>query len=77
MATHRLLFGAYVWPERDERPEKNPVPAPPRTEKLSVRLPRALKSRVDEAAQREGVTPEAWAQMVLERSIGRNGATAH
>ncbi len=77
MATHRLLFGSYSWPDHDERPEKHAVPVAPRTEKLSIRLPRTLKSRVEEAAGREGVTPEVWAEKVLLRSIGRTGATAH
>ena len=77
MATHQLLFGRYDWPDDgDDRP-RNPVPAPPRTEKLSVRLPRTLKAHVEEAAAREGVTPDAWAEKVLARSIRPNGATAH
>jgi hypothetical protein len=77
MATYQLLFGSYTWPETDDRPEKNLVTTPPRTEKLSVRLPQALKADVEEAAEREGITPAMWAEKVLARSIRPNGATAH
>ncbi len=77
MATYRLLFGSHEWPDPDERPKKNLVPSVARTERLNVRLPRGLKGHVEEAAAREGVTPEAWAENVLSRSIRPNGATAH
>ena len=76
MATYQLLFGSVDWPDPDVRP-KNPVPTPAPTEKLSVRLPRALKAHLEEAAEREGLSPEAWAEKVLARSIRPNGATAH
>ena len=77
MATYQLLFGSVDWPDPDERPKKNPVPSPAPTEKLSVRLPRALKAHLEEAAEREGLTAEAWAEKVLARSIRPNGAAAH
>ncbi len=78
MATYQLLFGSVDWPDPDERPQpKNPVPAPERTEKLSVRLPRALKGHVEEAAAREGISPEAWAARVLASTVRPNGAVAH
>ncbi len=78
MATYQLLFGSYEWPDPDEsRSKKNLVPRPEPAEKLNVRLPRALKGHVEEAAAREGISPEAWAEKVLARSVRPNGATAH
>ncbi len=77
MAIYQLLFGSVEWPEPDERPKKSIVPAPQRTEKLSVRLPRALKGHLEDAAAREGVSAEAWAAQVLARSVRANGAGAH
>jgi hypothetical protein len=77
MATYQLLFGSVSWPEPDERPTKNPLPVPVPTEKLSVRLPRGVKAHLEEAAEREGITAEAWAERVLARNVRPNGATAH
>jgi hypothetical protein len=76
MPTYQLLFGSHDWAESDDRPKPYPVSMPPRTEKLSVRLPRALKARLEEAAERDGLTPEAWAERVLSSNVGPNGATA-
>lgn len=78
MATYQLLFGSHEWPTADDRPARRAAaPAPERTEKLNVRLPRALKRYVEEAASREGLTAEAWAEQVLSRSIRANGAGAN
>jgi predicted HicB family RNase H-like nuclease len=76
MAMYQLLFGSVDWPEPDERPKNAVVPTPERTEKLSVRVPRALKGYLEEAAEREGLSAEAWAAQVLARSVRPNGATA-
>lgn len=77
MAIYQLLFGAVEWPEPDEHPRKNIVPVPQRTEKLNVRLPRALKGHLEEVAAREGVSAETWVVQVLSRSVRANGAAAH
>jgi predicted HicB family RNase H-like nuclease len=77
MAVYQLLFGSVEWPEPDERPKNRVIPAPERTEKLNVRLPRALKGYLEEAAEREGVSAETWAAQVLARSVRPNGASAH
>ncbi len=74
MAIHQLLFGSYDWPERDERPKKYPVGMPPRIEKLTVRLPRGLKEHVEEAAERDGISAEAWAAEVLARNVPDAGS---
>ena len=76
MATYQLLFGSHDWSESDDRPKPYPVSMPPRTEKLSVRLPRALKARLEDAAAREGVSPETWAAQVLGQSVPPDGASA-
>ena len=78
MATYQLLFGSYDWPEPDERPKRLvAVPDPEPVEKLSVRLPRALKGHVEAAAARSGLTPEVWVAEVLAQSIRPNGLTAN
>ena len=76
MATYQLLFGRYDWRESGDGPNE-PLPAPARTEKLNVRLPWGLKDDVEEAAARDGLTPEAWAEKVLARSIRSDVATAN
>ena len=78
MATYQLLFGSYDWPNPDEQPKRLAlVPEPQPVEKLSVRLPRALKGHVEAAAARRGLTPEVWAAEVLAQSIRPNGAPAN
>ena len=76
MPTYQLLFGSHDWPENDDRPRPYPVSMPPRTEKLSVRLPRALKARLEEAAERDGLTPEAWVERVVASNVRPTGASA-
>jgi predicted HicB family RNase H-like nuclease len=45
-----------------------PPPAE-RTERLSLRLPSALKKRVEASAALEGVSPNAWVERALSRSV--------
>jgi hypothetical protein len=64
MSLHRTQFGYVDLPDpassaehvlqRDQAPQA-----------VTVRLPGALRSRINEAAAREGVSPESWLQSAI------------
>jgi hypothetical protein len=61
---HRTQFGYVDLPDPPTSAEHvlqlDAAPAP-----VTVRLPGALRSRIDEAAAREGVSPESWLQSAI------------
>ena len=72
MARYALLFGYLDWPEPDGRrplahtledAEIEPV------SRLTLRLPAALKRRVEATAALEGVPADAWIVRSLARSV--------
>jgi hypothetical protein len=73
MARYALPFGYVDWPDPDERPSA-PSPAfdshdlEP-TARVTLRLPTALKRRVEASAALEGVPPDAWITRTLSRSV--------
>jgi hypothetical protein len=72
MAIYSLLFGHVEWP--DERQPIDPIATldlgelEPR-KRLSVRVPAALKRRVEQSAALEGVPADAWVVSALSRSV--------
>ena len=43
---------------------------------VTVRLPGALRSRIDEAAAREGVSPDSWLENAIASSLSSSRAAA-
>jgi hypothetical protein len=72
MAIYSLLFGHVEWPE--PRPPRDPLATLDlreigREERLSVKVPDALKRRVEASAALEGVPAETWIVRALSRSV--------
>lgn len=72
MAIYSLLFGHVEWP--DEKAPCDPIATLDlseleRKKRLSVRVPAALKRRIEESAALEGVPADAWVATALSRSI--------
>ena len=72
MARYALPFGYVDWPEPDDRPrfahtledaEVEPV------SRVTLRLPAALRRRVEASAALEGVPADAWIVRSLTRSV--------
>jgi HicB family len=59
------LFTRVDWPT----PPRHPVPRPVPTARLSLRVPKALKRRVEASAELEGVAPNEWVVRALSRSV--------
>ena len=43
---------------------------------VTVRLPGALRSRIDEAAAREGVSPDSWLEKAIASSLSSSRTAA-
>jgi HicB family len=72
MAMYTLLFGHAEWPAQNEAPARYDaadLPQPDRIERLSLRVPSVLKNRVEASAALEGVSPNAWVERALSRSV--------
>jgi hypothetical protein len=50
-------------------PPRHRVPRPDPTARLSLRVPKTLKSRVEASAELEGVAPGEWVVRALSRSL--------
>jgi hypothetical protein len=73
MARYALPFGYVDWPDPDDRhaptrPSLADAEVEPTT-RLTVRIPRTLRRRVEESAALEGVPADAWILRSLRRSI--------
>ena len=72
---HRYQFGYVDLPDPATSAEHilqlEEAPAP-----VTVRLPGALRSRIDEAAAREGVSPESWLQTAIASVLSSSRAAA-
>ena len=71
MALYPLLFGHAPGPPepRRARPQLEGEREPVASEPLTVRVPAALKGRVEASAALEGVSPGAWIARALARSV--------
>jgi hypothetical protein len=75
MSLHRTQFGYVDLPDpavsaehvlqRDQTPQA-----------VTVRLPGELRSRIDAAAAREGVSPESWLQTAIASVLSSSRAAA-
>lgn|SRR5690606_16174487 len=67
-------------PQEAEPPSPPPAPAPPTPEddggtaRISLRLPDALKSQVDQAAASEAVSVNTWLVRAVQRALTTPGA---
>ena len=71
MALYPLLFGHAHGPSEPKRRRPSLAPerdAPP-SEPLTVRVPAALKGRVEASAALEGLPPDVWIVRALSRSV--------
>jgi hypothetical protein len=55
-------------------PEEPPAPGDDLSARITLRLPEALKSSVESAAAREGVSANAWIVRALARALERRAA---
>lgn len=70
MAMYTLLFGHAEWPtEEPRRRNVSLVDEREAPERLSVKVPPALKRRVEASAELDGVSPNAWIVRALSRSV--------
>ncbi len=72
MARYALPFGYIDWPEPDGRPPLAHTLADAEIEpvsRLTLRLPKSLKRRVEASAALEGVPAETWIVRALSRSV--------
>ena len=72
---HRYQFGYVDLPDPATSAEHvlqfDDAPAP-----VTVRLPGALRSRIDEAAARKGVSPDSWLEKAIASSLSSSRAAA-
>src|SRR5918911_5582526 len=61
---------------RDEADEAEPAADDPLTARITLRLPDALKQRVEDAASREGVSVNTWIVQALARVASGAGAAS-
>ena len=74
MSLHRTQFG-YVDVSDDPAASAELVLRCADTaEALTVRLPRALRSRIDEAAALEGISPDSWLEKAIASSLSSSRA---
>ena len=75
MSIHRTQFG-YVDLSDDPAASAEHVLQCAEAEAMTVRLPGALRSRIDEAAAREGVSPDSWLENAIASSLSSSRAAA-
>ncbi len=75
MSLHRTQFGYVDLPDPATSAE-HVLQADRTPQAVTVRLPGALRSRIDEAAAREGVSPESWLQTAIASVLSSSRAAA-
>jgi predicted HicB family RNase H-like nuclease len=68
MATYSLLFGHAEWPS-DAGSEPREPARPRYPERITLRLPAALRRRVERSAARDGLSADEWVSLVLARAL--------
>jgi predicted HicB family RNase H-like nuclease len=71
MAVYSLLFGHVEWPDEPTHSEPRAALAAEheRVARLTLRVPSSLKSRLEESAELAGVSPQAFVERALRRSV--------
>jgi hypothetical protein len=73
MAFHRLPLGYADWPDPEPRPREPHEPVsdlePDPGARLLVRLPAALKRKIEASAALDGVPADVWISRALARSV--------
>jgi hypothetical protein len=72
---HRTQFGYVDLPDPATSAE-HVLQGDPSPQAVMVRLPGALRSRIDEAAAREGVSPDSWLEKAIASSLSSSRAAA-
>lgn len=75
MSLHRTQFGYVDLPDAATSAE-HVLQGDHSPQAVTVRLPGALRSRIDEAAAREGVSPESWLQSAIASVLSSSRAAA-
>ena len=63
-----------VYVDEPEAPEEPPAPGDDLSARITLRLPETLKSSLEAAAAREGVSANAWIVRALARALEPRGA---
>jgi hypothetical protein len=72
---HRYQFGYVDLPDPATSAE-HVLQGDQSPQAVTVRLPGALCSRIDEAAAREGVSPDSWLENAIASSLSSSRAAA-
>jgi hypothetical protein len=75
MSLHRTQFGYVDLPDPAASAERVLQCAEP-AESVTDRLPGALRTRIDKAAAREGVSPDSWLELAFASSLSSSRAAA-
>ena len=76
MSLHRTQFGYVDLSDDPAASAEHVLRCVDTPEALTVRLPGALRSRIDEAAAREGVSPDSWLENAIASSLSSSPAAA-
>jgi predicted HicB family RNase H-like nuclease len=68
MATYSLLFGHAEWPA-DAGADASEPARPRYPERITLRLPAALRRRIESSAARDGLAADEWVSVVLARAL--------
>lgn len=68
MATYSLLFGHAEWRAGTGSEPVEP-PRPRYAERVTLRLPTALRRRIERSAARDGLAADEWVAAVLARAL--------
>jgi hypothetical protein len=75
MSLHRYQFGYVDLPDPATSAE-HVLQGDQSPQAVTVRLPGALRARIDEAAAREGVSPDSWLEQAIASSLSSSRAAA-
>ena len=76
MSLHRTQFGYVDLSDDPAASAEHVLQHTETADAVTVRLPGALRSRIDEAAAREGVSPDSWLEKAIASSLYSSRAAA-
>ncbi len=76
MSLHRDQFGYVDLPDPIASAEAAGVAEDPPPARVTLKVSGGLRSEIDRAAAREGVSPDSWLLMAISRSLSSSGPAA-
>ena len=76
MSLHRTQFGYVDLPDDPASSAEHVLQCVDAPEAVTVRLPGALRSRIDEAAAREGVSADSWLEQTIAARLSSSRPAA-